>query len=122
MDDRIDFRVALDEPGHLGEVGDIDPMEFEARARLQSREPCLFQRDIVIGVEIVGADHLLAAIQQVRGDMKPDKPRAAGNQNCHAAVRAASDPRRSRRAAQGVAYRHRPSPRKRARSGFERGS
>ena len=83
MDDAVDVAVSIDERRHRREIGDIDGVELEAGAGLQEREARLFQRDIVIGVEIVDADHLLAAVEQPQRDVKPDKPRAAGNQPCH---------------------------------------
>ena len=67
------------QPGHGVGVGDVDPLELEARPADQARDPRLLQARVVIGVEVVDADHLLAAVEQALGDEPPDESRRSGD-------------------------------------------
>ena len=49
--------------------------------RRQLGEPGLFQSHIVVVVEIVEADDLVATVQEALGHMKPDESRRAGDKN-----------------------------------------
>ena len=66
-------------------VGEIDPLEAEAVAELplQLVEPRLLQRRIVIIVEIVDPDDVVAALEQGARGRRADEPRSPGDQNSH---------------------------------------
>ena len=98
VDDPVDVGVALDQGRHRHRIGDIDRSKHEAIAAFELREARTFQRDIVIRVQIVDADDLLAAIEQMPRDMKADKTRAACDQQSHGAVRTGSALSGARRA------------------------
>ena len=53
---------------------------------LQPRQPGLLQADVVVGIEVVQAQHALAAAQQGLGDMVADEPGGAGQQDGHAPI------------------------------------
>jgi hypothetical protein len=100
VDDRLDIGMALDQRGQRRRIGDIDRLEGKSFSAFEPRQPGVLQCDIVIGVEVVDADDPLAAIEQVLRDMKPDKARAARDQEDHLAIRTGSAfCRRTRRAA-----------------------
>ena len=64
----------------IGEVG-LD--ELETAMLLEPRQPRLFQRHVVIGIEIVEANHLVAAIEQPRRRVIAYEAGGAGDQNSH---------------------------------------
>src|SRR5688572_5006348 len=67
-------------------VGEIGLDEAEAVPALEARKPRLFQRDIVIGAEIVEADHLIAAIEEPGRGVKTDEAGGAGDKYAHAVL------------------------------------
>ena len=64
---------------HAGAVGEIEPDEAEAGKLCEFGEPRVFQRRIVIGVEIVDADDGAAAFQQTPADVIADETGGAGD-------------------------------------------
>ena len=66
-------------------IGEVDAFEAEpvAELLLQLVEPRLLQRRIVIIVEIVDADDLVAALQQRARRRRADEPRSPRDQNSH---------------------------------------
>ena len=62
-------------------VGNIELAEGESLVRRQPRQPRLLQRDIVIVVEIVDAEHRVAARQKRLRHLRPDKAGGAGDQD-----------------------------------------
>ena len=61
-------------------------MKRKPFALLEPREARLLQRHVVIGVEIVEADHLVAAVEQPCRRVIADKAGGAGNQDPHRAT------------------------------------
>ena len=103
----IDQRVAhaglgceMHDAGDAGEVGgqlqhavtvcDIDLVEIERLVGRQLRQPRLFQPHIIVVVEIVDADHGIAARQQGLGHGRADEAGRA----CHQDDAAAAGPAR----------------------------
>src|SRR6185312_3659569 len=66
-------------------VAKIGFEEAEAFALLQPGEACLLERHVVIGIEIVEADHLVTAVEQPCRRMIADKTGGAGKQDPHRA-------------------------------------
>ncbi len=54
--------------------------------RLQAGQAGLLQRRIVVVVEIVDADHLVAAVHQVTADMAADEAGRSGYENSHSGI------------------------------------
>ena len=90
-------------------VDEIHAHEPESVAPFELREPRLFERDVVIVIQIVQTDDLVAALEQILRDVKADKPRCSGNEYsqspapCLSLCRSAGQSRPSESAA-GSAY------------------
>ncbi len=69
-----------------GPVGEIALEEAKALVLLEALKPRLLQRHVVIGAEIVEADHLMPAVEQARRRVIADEAGGAGNQNTHMAL------------------------------------
>lgn len=67
--------------GHAGAIGQIQLDKAEVGVALQLRQPCLFERNIVVAVEVVDADHGQAPLQQAQGAVHADKTGSAGDEN-----------------------------------------
>ena len=73
---------------HARAVGEIELDEAEARRGFSSdREPRLLEPDVVVVVEVVEADHLVAALEQDLRRVVADEAGGAGDEDFH--VRAA---------------------------------
>ena len=72
---------------HAGAVGDVELHEAKGRVRGQPREPVALYLRVVIVVEIVQADHHVAAGQQNLRDMHADEAGCAGDQDFHVRLR-----------------------------------
>ncbi len=70
-----------------GTVGEIGLYEAEAVAPLQLEEARFLQFGVVIVVQIIEADHLMAEIKQPFRRKEADKARSAGYQDFHDAIR-----------------------------------
>ena len=86
MDDAFELdavRKALERFG----IGEIDPLEAEAVAELarQIVEPRLLERRIVIIVEIVDSDDVVAALEQCARGRSADEARGSCDENSHGA-------------------------------------
>ncbi len=81
MDDGGDIGMGRDHACHRRAVGDVDGVEAERRLPGQAVQSGLLQAHVVIAVEVVDADHLLAAGQQRHGDMVTDEPGSPSQQN-----------------------------------------
>src|SRR5262245_23011403 len=57
-------------------LGKVGPDEFEIRECLKLRDPGLFQMRIVIGIEVVETDHLMAVANSRRATCMPMNPAA----------------------------------------------
>ena len=69
MQDPIDRWESRGETGDGVAVGDVNRQKGEPGGRLQTRQPCLLKRGIVIVVKAIDANHLLAAGKQGVGGM-----------------------------------------------------
>ncbi len=95
VDDAVDVDAARGAFQCFG-VGEIDALEAElvAELLLQLRQPRLLQLRVVIVIEAVDPDDLVAALEQGARCRRSDKPRSSRDQNRHggflgAAVRSA---------------------------------
>ncbi len=73
-------------PVHRRAVGDVLANLGIARVVLRARQARLFQRDIVIVVEVVNANDLVAALQQAQGEGTANKTGTAGDQDSHGRI------------------------------------
>jgi hypothetical protein len=73
---------------HPGAVGHVQALEAKARLRRQPGQPGLLERRVVVVVEVVDADHLVAARQQALGHVHADEAGRAGDQDFHGRPRA----------------------------------
>jgi hypothetical protein len=88
MDDALEAALG-EEPGHAVAVGEVEPFEAEAIMAVEAGEPRLLQGGIVIIVEIVDADDLVAAFEQDPGRLVADEAGRSRHQNAHDPSRAA---------------------------------
>ncbi len=63
---------------HDGAVGEVGLDEMEAVAGLEPREPGFLQRHVVIGIEIIEPDHLIAPLEQANCRVIADEAGGAG--------------------------------------------
>src|SRR6266550_4106854 len=68
---------------HRRIVGEIDLHEAERGLLLELGEPRLFERDVVVLVEVVQPDDLIALRQQALRRMKADEARSSRDQDLH---------------------------------------
>ena len=68
-----------------GVVADVNAVDRQlvAADSLELCNPSVLERDRIIVVEIVDADHALTAREQGRGDVHADKTGGTGNENRH---------------------------------------
>src|SRR5207253_10134392 len=66
-------------------IGEIDALETKpvAELLLQVAQPRLLERRVVISIEIVDADDLVAALEQRARCRRADEPRSPGYKNSH---------------------------------------
>ncbi len=64
---------------HTLAVGKIELDELEVRVALEDLEPSMLQRDVVVLVEIVEADDLVAALEQQLRGVESNEPGRAGD-------------------------------------------
>ena len=83
--------VAKERGGSL-RVREVDVREAEPRMREQSREPRLLQRDVVIGIQIVGAGDGDTVREQALRNMHADETGGAGDEHVPRVLRAAHLP------------------------------
>ncbi len=78
----VEARVG-EQPRDAVGVGDVELLEAEAGQRLELRQPVALQADVVVVVQVVDADDVVAAREQrLRGE-EADEPGAAGDQHRH---------------------------------------
>ena len=82
VDDLVEF-LGGEQRLHAGTVTDIQFDEAEFRVFGQSLEAAFLEADVVIIVEIVEADDLVATRQQAQRGSHADKAGSAGNENFH---------------------------------------
>ena len=64
----------------------VGKIRFDVRIswfRRDAREPRFFERHVVVGIHIVDADDLVAAIQQFQRDVRADKSGGSGDEYFH---------------------------------------
>ena len=85
VDDAVEARCASARRFSAVGIGEIDPLEAEAIAELarEAVEPRPLQRGIVIIVEIVDPDDLVAALEQGARGGRADEARSPCDQNSH---------------------------------------
>jgi two-component system OmpR family response regulator len=84
MGDAVDPWMVVHQCQHGVGLGEIQPVEAEGtrpRTLADPVEPCRLERRVVIGVEVVEADHVLAARHQGAAEMRADEAGAAGHQD-----------------------------------------
>src|SRR5258708_10234947 len=64
-------------------IGNVDRRKAEARVCLEPGKARLFQRDVVVGRQVVDAIDALAPLQEARCEGEADKPRGAGDKHRH---------------------------------------
>ena len=72
-----------EEPLHARPVGEIQLVEGKAGGALKLAEPRLLQLYVVIGIEVIEPDDLVASVEQRLGGMVTDEPGRAGDQDTH---------------------------------------
>ena len=97
MDDALETALG-EEPGHAVAVGEVELFEAEAVMAVEAGEPGLLQSGIVVIVEIVDADDLVAAFEQNPGCLVTDEAGSPRHQNAH-------DPPRASRGVSSTVYR-----------------
>src|SRR4051794_17198379 len=58
----------------------LEPSEAEAAVRRQLREPVLLQLRIVVRVDVINAQHLVAALQQAAANVRTNKSSRTSNE------------------------------------------
>ena len=84
MNDAFEL-VCVGKPLERFGVGEIDSFEAEAVAVLTQEivEPRLLERRIVIVIEVVDADDVVAALEEGTRSSRADEPRGSSNENSH---------------------------------------
>ncbi len=68
---------------HRRPIGEVHAREAESLARREARKARLLERRVVVRVQVVEADHLVAAREQPLADVVADEPRRAGHEHAH---------------------------------------
>src|SRR6185312_1663966 len=79
--DHAPYRFAGKEIPHPRSIGEIELDETKSFVRCQLGKPGLFQSHIIVVVDIVQADYLIATVQKAHGHMKSDEPRCSCDKN-----------------------------------------
>ena len=69
-----------------GPVGEIDAVEAETRELLELGKARFLERHVIVGVEIVETDDLVAELDEALGAMEANESGRAGHQQLHAVV------------------------------------
>ena len=83
MNNRRYVAVLTDKAMDRLPIGHVRCVKCEAWLAIQPRQPRLLQPHVVVGVQVVHAEHALAARQQRLGDMITDEARRSGQQDRH---------------------------------------
>ncbi len=108
--DNATGRVIGEQGGHAGTVGEVDRVVNVARLGLQPLQPGVLQGRVVIAVEVVDADHGLAARQQAAGGVKADETGRAGDEDGSLAHPSSLPPETSDRQRRRVPVQRRARP------------
>src|SRR6478735_2741135 len=79
--DHAPYRFAGKEITHTLSIGEIKLDETKSFVRRQLGKPGLFQSHVIVVVDIVQADHLIATVQKAHGHMKSDESRCPCDKN-----------------------------------------
>ena len=84
MDDPVEV-VGVGQALQRVGVGEVDPLEAEALAEMlrEAIEAGLLERGVVIIVEVVDADDLIAALEQGARSRRSDEARGSGDKDGH---------------------------------------
>ncbi|CAL9106852.1 unnamed protein product, partial [Musa acuminata var. zebrina] len=74
----------VEELGEEASVIDV-PLHHEHAAGVQQRHAGLLQRGVVVAIEVVEADHAVAALAEGEGDVGADEPSSTGDKHGEAA-------------------------------------
>src|SRR6185437_16178013 len=85
MDDLVE-ELGFEQPRHRIGIGDVLAVEAESVAPLQLCEACFLELRIVVAVDVIDADDLVAAIEKALRRVEADESRSAGNQEFHASI------------------------------------
>ena len=66
---------------HGPAVGDIDLLELEIGECLELRDPRLLETRVVIGIEVIEADHVVSVHQQPPRNVHADESGRSGDEN-----------------------------------------
>ena len=66
---------------HRPAIGNIDLLELEIGECLELRDPGLLETRIVIGIEVIEADHVVSVRQQPPRNVHADKAGRSGDEN-----------------------------------------
>jgi len=83
VDDAAQIAADFYESQHAVAVGDVLLDEGKPSEFTEYGKPRFLQPYIIIFVEVVDAQDLLATLQQPAGDVEADKPGSAGQQDRH---------------------------------------
>ena len=72
-----------EQPLHTRAVGEVQLVEGEALAPLKLAEARLLQLNVIVGIEIIEADNLIAPVEQRLSGMVTDETGGAGDQHTH---------------------------------------
>ena len=85
VNDAVQILAAIDRGEDGLAIGDVEPAEGKAGIGFEPRQTRPLQTRVVIVVEIVDADDLLATPKQRLGDMKADETGSTSDKNRHRA-------------------------------------
>jgi len=68
---------------NAGPVGDVELVEAKAGMRLEARQAAFLEAGVVIVVEVVNPEHMVAAFEQTQRGMHANKAGRAGHQYFH---------------------------------------
>ena len=74
-------RAALEGPCGRLAIGELDPLEAEAGSPVEPGEPRLLERHVVVVVQVVKAEHLVAAREEPVAKRRADEPRSTGDEH-----------------------------------------
>ena len=83
VEDAVDVGMGGSDGGKRVPVGDVGQVEMESPAAFECGQASALEVRVVVGVEIVDADHRVAAIEQGARGVHADEARDAGHQHGH---------------------------------------
>ena len=71
---------------HAVPIGEIHALHAEVVVIVEDRRPRVFERDVVIVIEVIETDDGIAALQQLLRGMEADESGSARNEDLHAVI------------------------------------